>query len=55
MHSFALYKSISDMRFMAILKGMTVCSHEDNPRELWPPEVHWEQKTVSQVSQNSNS
>ena len=56
MHSFALYRSISDILLMAILKGMTVCSHDDVTARLeCDTPVHCEQKTVSHVSQNNSS
>lgn len=54
MQSLALYSRISDILFMAIEKGMIVCS-QLLALSLCDPPVHKVQKTVSQVSQNNNS
>lgn len=53
-HSFALYKRISDILLIAIEKGIMVCS-QLFVVSLWDPSVHNVQKTVSQVSQKSSS
>lgn len=53
-HSFALYNKISDIRLIAMLKGIIVCSQLELPSS-WLPPVHCEQNTVSQVSQNNSS
>lgn len=54
MHSFALYNRISDILLIAIENGIMVCSPL-LALSLWDPPVHNVQKTVSQVSQKSNS
>lgn len=53
-HSFALYNKISDIRLIAMLNGIIVCSQLVLPSS-WLPPVHKAQNTVSHVSQNSNS
>lgn len=54
MHSLALYNNISDILLIAIENGMIVCSQLFVPSLCEPP-VHNVQKTVSHVSQKSNS
>lgn len=54
MQSLALYSNISDILLIAIEKGMIVCS-QVVAVSLWDPLVQRVQKTVSQVSQKSNS
>lgn len=55
MHSLALYNNISDILLIAIENGIMVCSAQVLVESLCEPPVHKVQKTVSQVSQNSNS
>lgn len=54
-HSFALYNKISDMRFIAMLNGIIVCSLHPGEVPVWFPPVQTEQNTASHVSQKSNS